>query len=44
MHLLDLPTVDTLLAFGSMTRMIPWWGWLIVAAAIGLVYWEMRKW
>ena len=32
-----------LLAFSSLTRIVHWWGWLIVAAAIGLVYWEMRK-
>jgi len=29
--------------FGSLILVFPCWGWLIVAATIGLVYWEMRK-
>lgn len=41
---MGMPTMDMLLAYGSFILVFPWWGWLIVAAAIGLVYWEMRKW
>ena len=44
MRYIDWPAADTLLAFTSLTRVAPWWCWLIVVAAIGLVYWEMRKW
>ena len=43
MQCMAMPAIDTLLAFGSNILIIPWWGWLIVAAAIGLVYWEMRE-
>ncbi|MEM9345353.1 MAG: hypothetical protein AAGB26_01925 [Planctomycetota bacterium] len=44
MYCVDWQSIDTILAFGSLTRVVPWWGWLIVVAVIGLVYGEVRKW